>query len=146
MTKNIITLFLLLLKFVSHAQVTYNEQITEHNGVKISIINNDTIHWITDIPVKNSISNDSLQIFVNYNFRCPKIFQDCQFAARVILRFCVTYNGEVKYISKIAEMSEMKEIEDELVRIFNLLPMWIPAKIGSENVSSWHHQILRIEW
>ncbi|MBA4321295.1 MAG: hypothetical protein C0408_00610 [Odoribacter sp.] len=80
--------------------------------------------------------DSTLMKFISSNIQYPKNAKEKNIQGRVILRFCVTFEG------KIAKIGVLKGVDDELdfeaIRVIKMLPEWQPGMQGGKPVNVWY--------
>ena len=74
--------------------------------------------------------------FLKDNFKLPPEIANEDINGKIRVAFIITKEGEtcdVRITSK-----PIKYLDEEFVRIFKMMPKWIPAKNGGENVDSYY--------
>jgi protein TonB len=74
--------------------------------------------------------------FIYDNIKYPEIAKENNIQGKVILRFCVTYKGTVDQVQVIRGVDPA--LNDEAVRVINMLPLWKPGKQGGKPVNVWY--------
>jgi TonB family protein len=74
--------------------------------------------------------------FIYENIKYPENALENNIQGRVILRFCVTYKGEVNQVSVLKGVDP--ELDNEAMRVVSILPQWKPGKQGGKTVNVWY--------
>jgi protein TonB len=77
-----------------------------------------------------------MMTFIYDNIKYPEIAKENNIQGRVILRFCVTYQGKVDQISVLKGVDPA--LDAEAMRVVALLPAWKPGKQGGKPVNVWY--------
>jgi periplasmic protein TonB len=77
-----------------------------------------------------------MMTFIYDNIKYPEIAKENNIQGRVILRFCVTYQGKVDQISILKGVDPA--LDAEAMRVVALLPTWKPGKQGGKPVNVWY--------
>jgi protein TonB len=85
---------------------------------------------------------EALFEYINDNIQYPQVALDNKIEGNVIVRFCVTYQGEVDQISVIRGIHPA--LDSEAVRLVSTLPQWQPGKQAGNPVNVWY--TLRIQF
>ncbi len=83
--------------------------------------------------------------FVSKNLRYPDKYKEIAVEGKVVLKFIVSEKGEISDIKVRVNFPGCKECDDEVVRIAQLMPHWIPARLNGKAVKSYAHLIVRFE-
>ncbi len=78
----------------------------------------------------------ALMNFIYRNIQYPKNAKEKKIQGRVILRFCVTSEGNVDQVSVLKGVDP--ELDAEAVRVIKMLPKWQPGKQGGKAVNVWY--------
>lgn len=72
--------------------------------------------------------------FIAKNIKMPKTAQTKGFNQKVYVRFIVNQNGKITKPTILRSAGE--DCDAEALRILNIMPNWIPAKISGKSISS----------
>jgi TonB family protein len=78
----------------------------------------------------------ALMNFIYKSIQYPKNAKEKKIQGRVILRFCVTSEGNVDQVSVLKSVDP--ELDVEAVRVIRMLPKWQPGKQGGKAVNVWY--------
>lgn len=76
---------------------------------------------------------EALVRHISSNLSYPRIAIEAGVQGRVVARFVVGATGLVRDIEIMRSLHP--ECDKEVIRVINLIPQWIPGKMGNENVS-----------
>lgn len=74
--------------------------------------------------------------FINKNFSYPEMSQEQKSKGRLVLRFIVDKNGDLRDIRTVR--NEISTISDSLISVVKRMPRWIPGKQNGKNVSVYY--------
>ena len=80
--------------------------------------------------------DSSLLAFIIQNTKYPETAKKNNIQGKVILRFCVTANGNVDRVSVLRGVDP--EIDAEAIRVASSLPAFKPGKQGGKPVAVWY--------
>jgi TonB family protein len=80
--------------------------------------------------------DSTLMKFISNNIRYPKAAKEKNIQGRVILRFCVTDQGNVSRIGVLKSIDP--ELDAEAMRVLKQLPKWQPGMQGGKPVNVWY--------
>ena len=80
--------------------------------------------------------DSTLMKFISSNVKYPETAKENNVQGRVILRFCVTYEGKVSKIGVLKGVDP--ELDAEAIRVIRLLPDWKPGMQGGKPVNVWY--------
>lgn len=80
--------------------------------------------------------DSTLLAYISQNTMYPEIAKKNNIQGRVILRFCVTANGNVDRVSVLRGVDP--ELDAEAIRVVNTLPTFKPGKQGGKPVPVWY--------
>jgi TonB family protein len=80
--------------------------------------------------------DSTLMKFISSNIQYPKNAKEKNIQGRVILRFCVTYEGKINRVGVLKAVDP--ELDMEAVRVIKMLPEWKPGKQGGKPVNVWY--------
>jgi TonB family protein len=78
----------------------------------------------------------ALQIFINQNFKYPQNAIDSGIVGRIYVSFIVEADGELTNFLIYKGIETCPECNEEALRIFRLMPKWIPAINDGKNIRS----------
>ena len=93
-------------------------------------VNKAYLYLYTDKLPKFQGGFDKLKSFLKQNLKWPDNSSDIQ--GTVLLSFIVSANWNITHIK--IEKSLSKVFDDEANRVVNLMPKWVPGKVGNNNV------------
>lgn len=80
---------------------------------------------------------EELDKFIKQNIKYPINCKENEIGGKVIVRFVVSKTGKVKNV-EIAKHSD-RELENEVIRVINLMPRWKPGTQNSKPVNVYFH-------
>jgi TonB family protein len=80
--------------------------------------------------------DSTLMKFINSNLQYPKNAKEKNIQGRVILRFCVTYEGKIAQVGVLRGVDP--ELDQEAIRVIKMLPLWKPGRQGGKPVNVWY--------
>jgi TonB family protein len=80
--------------------------------------------------------DSALMNFIGRNIQYPKNAKEKNIQGRVILRFCVTYEGKIGRVGILKSIDP--ELDMEALRVIKMLPQWKPGKQGGKPVNVWY--------
>jgi TonB family protein len=80
--------------------------------------------------------DSALMNFIVRNIQYPKNAKEKNIQGRVILRFCVTYEGKIGKVGILKSVDP--ELDMEALRVIKMLPEWQPGKQGGKPVNVWY--------
>jgi TonB family protein len=72
--------------------------------------------------------------FINQNVVYPEAAKDEGLQGRVLVSFVVYCDGSVRDVTVIKSVSP--ELDQEALRVFSLMPLWVPATIDGQSVQA----------
>lgn len=90
-------------------------------------------YWAPDLLPSFPGGEQVLLRFIVENLRYTEPEMSCQ--GKVIIRFIVTKEGKIKSSELIRSLSGA--LDEEALRVLNLMPDWIPAKYNGEDVDAY---------
>jgi TonB family protein len=97
--------------------------------------NSDIFVVVEKMPVFPG-GDSTLMKFISSNVQYPQSAKENNIQGRVILRFCVTYEGNVSKIGVLKGVDP--ELDAEAIRVVRLLPKWKPGMQGEKPVNVWY--------
>jgi TonB family protein len=92
----------------------------------------DTLAFVEQMPsFKGGL--DSMQKFITRNLKYPEDMAEICVTGRVIVQFTVTHNGDIE--SPRILRSLHSSLDEEAIRVVNLMPKWIPGKQNGKEVN-----------
>lgn len=88
---------------------------------------NDTIIFVSEVTPSFPGGDDTLKTFISNNFIYPK---GEKIKGTCYLQFTVTKQGIIKDIVVVKSLSS--EIDQECVRVIEIMPNWLPGTIGGK--------------
>ena len=73
--------------------------------------------------------------FISSNIQYPKNAKEKNIQGRVILKFCVTYEGKITKVGVLKGVNQ--ELDFEAIRVIKMLPQWQPGMQGGKPVNVW---------
>lgn len=74
--------------------------------------------------------------FISNNIKYPQNAKEKNIQGRVIIRFCVTYEGKIAKVGVLKGVDP--ELDQEAIRVIKMLPEWKPGKQGGKPVNVWY--------
>lgn len=129
-----IKLYLLIILFpislISGANTIHKSYITS------SITNpGDTVFKRVEVQPKYKGGTGALYKFINENIIYPPEAKEKGIQGKVIVKFVVSSKGKVS--NAIVFRGINKLLDEEAVRVINLLPDWTPGQIGGKAIPSY---------
>jgi len=93
----------------------------------------DSIYIKADEMPQFPGGEEALVRHISSNLSYPRIAIEAGVQGRVVARFVVGATGLVRDIEIMRSLHP--ECDKEVIRVINLIPQWIPGKMGNENVS-----------
>jgi TonB family protein len=78
-----------------------------------------------------------LNNFIYKNIVYPETAKAKNIQGRVIIKFCITYKGEIDLVTVLKSVDP--ELDKEAVRVIKMLPPWKPGKQGGKPVNVWYN-------
>ncbi len=85
---------------------------------------------------------EALYDYIYSNIEYPVIALENEISGTVIVRFCVTYQGDVNQATVLRGVDT--SLDEEALRVVNTLPKWRPGKQAGKPVNVWY--IVRIQF
>lgn len=114
------------------------ENAPEKVDAKLQVPNVDTDKYYTKVDqVPEFIGGkDSLLSFLAKNIRYPKEARKKGIQGKVYIRFVVERDGSISDV--VATQSPVKSLEEESVKVVELMPKWKPGMINGVAVRSYY--------
>jgi TonB family protein len=80
--------------------------------------------------------DEALRKFVSDNVKFPEQAKVKNITGRVILRFCVKYDGTIDKVQVLKSVDPL--LDAEAIRVVKMLPKWQPGKQGGKPVNVWY--------
>jgi len=114
---------------------TANESVTTYKTQINDVIPEEVFVIVEDMPGFPG-GEKALMEFIYENIRYPEEARQAGIEGRVVIRFCVNYNGAVDRVSVIKGVHPL--LDNEAIRVVSLLPPWEPGKQGGKPVNVWY--------
>ena len=75
--------------------------------------------------------------FLSSELKYPQMAIENNISGLVHLKFLVEEDGSITDITILKGMTNCRECEQEAIRVIKLMPNWIPAKKGNENIRTY---------
>lgn len=97
------------------------------------------IYEFTDEPAMFPEGNSAMIQYVDKNIRYPQIvIGQGALTPKQFVQFVVSERGSISNVMVKRNTSDCLECDAEIIRVIELMPKWIPAKINGKSVNSWH--------
>ncbi len=116
----------------------YSGTFSNSFGKEDEIIKMEEFNFIVDYEPEADYPGgpDSLQTFIYQNFKYPQNAIDSGIVGRIDVSFVVEIDGKMSNISIFKEIETCPECNEEALRVFRLMPKWIPAIDNGKNIRS----------
>lgn len=107
---------------------------TNDTSMKYTCDKNGNFTFVENMPeFKGGI--DSLILFITQNVKYPEWERKNNIQGTVYSQFTIDLNGKVKDVEIIKTVEGSKFINEEVLRVINKMPDWIPGKHKGKNVN-----------
>jgi len=107
---------------------------TNDTSMKYTCDKNGNFTFVENMPeFKGGI--DSLILFITQNVKYPEWERKNNIQGTVYSQFTIDLNGKVKDVEIIKTVEGSKFINEEVLRVINKMPDWIPGKHNGKNVN-----------
>lgn len=97
------------------------------------------IYEFTDEPAMFPEGNSAMIQYFDKNIRFPQIaIGRGTLTPKQFVQFVVSERGSISNVMVKRNTSDCLECDAEIIRVIELMPKWIPAKINGKSVNSWH--------
>jgi TonB family protein len=94
----------------------------------------DTIYEYAEQMPEFPEGDKAMQSFIQKNIRYPKNAQYNGISGKVIIKFIVDENGNMQDVQCVRKPNKGEDLEQEAIRIVELMPQWIPGKNNNKTV------------
>ena len=98
-----------------------------------------------DIEAAYPGGRQAMMKFIQDKYRVPQFFAEIGVSGKCHLEFVVNSEGKISSVNVNRGISGCKECDKEAIRVLNLMPNWIPAKIKGKAVSSYFNLPIQID-
>lgn len=98
-----------------------------------TLFKNDPFRFV-DIMPEFKGGYDSLVSFISENLKYPEWEQKNKIEGKVYVTFVISETGKIKDINIVKSVKESRNFDNEVIRVLNLMPDWIPGKHNGKNV------------
>ena len=105
------------------------------SGNSTNVASKDVFVVVEDMPLFPG-GDSTLMKFIADNIQYPKNAKEKNIQGRVILRFCVTYEGNISKVGVLKGVDT--ELNAEAIRVIKILPKWQPGMQGEKPVNVWY--------
>ena len=105
------------------------------SGKSAEVAPKDVYVVVEEMPVFPG-GDSTLMKLISSNIHYPKNAKEKNIQGRVILRFCVTYEGKISKVGVLKGVDQ--ELDSEAIRVIKMLPDWQPGMQGGKPVNVWY--------
>ncbi len=80
---------------------------------------------------------EGLYQFIAENFVVPEVAIQKGLSGKLVLKFVVTTTGDIVNVKVVRKIPGYKACTKEAIRVLEMMPDWIPAKMNGEPVNQW---------
>jgi protein TonB len=102
------------------------------NGLCYAQNGNDTIYFPFEILPEFRGGEEEMMKSFSYHMEYPKAAMDSKIEGKVIVRFCVDYDGSIKDSTIISNTPEI--LNQSVLKCLKKIPKWNPGKIDGEPI------------
>jgi TonB family protein len=125
----------LLITILSLSIFIANSQVQNKPKVAPKTNKADTVYKRLDVAPKFKGGTGALYKLINESIKYPEEAKTKGIEGKVVVKFIIDSKGKVSNASIFRGVNKL--LDDEAVRVINLLPDWVPGQAGGKNVASY---------
>ena len=92
---------------------------------------------VQDVDIAPEFPNGgSFKNYINRNLRYPISAAEKGVQGMVIVEFHIMKDGRIAHVKSFSNETNVKELEEEAIRVVSSMPNWTPGKINDQNVNT----------